>query len=187
MCSGQGRTFEAVVRILGHRVGDMICDRADAPVIRRAHTLGVRSHCIPRTDFDSRSAHEAAIIQALSSCSEFSVIALLGYMRVLSSGFLQQLALLWPKADIINLHPAPLSLYKGAHGLKYAIESRAPSWGISVHRVTPELDSGPLLSYRHLDVFPTDQFETLRERAHPLEVSAVLESIDCLTHRRSLQ
>jgi phosphoribosylglycinamide formyltransferase-1 len=186
LCSGQGRTFEAVVRILGSLVSDLICDRPDAHVLDRAQRLKIRSQCVPRQSYPDRASHEAAVIGALNNCSPFKVIALLGYMRVLSPDFLDLLKSKWPETEIINLHPAPLSLYKGAHGLKYAIQSHAPRWGVSVHRVVPELDSGPLLSYRHLEILPTDTFETLRERAHPLEVSAVLEAIDILTRRSSL-
>jgi phosphoribosylglycinamide formyltransferase-1 len=185
LCSGQGLTFEAVVRMLGSHVTDLICDRTDAPVIQRAHRLNVRAQCVARQSYPDRAAHESAIVEALTRCSPFKVIALLGYMRVLSADFLKSVKNRWPESEIINLHPAPLSLYKGAHGLKYAIESRANRWGVSVHRVTPELDSGPLLAYRPLDIFPTDSFQTLRERAHPLEASAVLEAIDILTRRSS--
>jgi len=185
MCSGQGRTFEALVRFLGAHVTDIICDRPDAHVLQRAQTLNVPAHCVQRTKDMTRTAHETKILDTLSQCSPFTVIALLGYMRVLSAEFLNELQKRWPHARIINLHPAPLSLYKGAHGLRFALESRAPLWGISVHSVTPELDSGPLLAFRTLDIFPTDTFESLRERAHPLEVSAVLEALDILTQRRS--
>lgn len=185
MCSGQGRTFEAVARTLGPVVTDMICDKTDAPVLQRADALGVRAHLCVRNASVSRQDHEAAILEALQQCTPFSVIALLGYMRVLSSWFLEQVKARWPSVHIINLHPAPLSVYKGAHGLHTALAQRAPLWGISVHIVTPALDSGPLVAWRPLTVFPTDTLETLRERAHPLEVSAVLEALDILMHRSS--
>lgn len=85
----------------------------------------------------------------------------------------------------MNLHPAPLSLYKGANGLVHALKIRAPLWGISVHEVTAKLDEGPLLAYRSLVVHPNDTFELLRERAHTQEVAAVLEAIDKLSRRQS--
>lgn len=186
LCSGQGRTFEAVVRILGPHVSQLICDQVDAPVLRRAQQLGVPAQCIDRKAYPNRKAHELAVVQSLKDSAPFRIVALLGYMRILSGEFLDIFNELWPQAEIINLHPAPLSLYQGPHGLHHAVESRAPHWGVSVHKVIPELDAGPLLSYRPLDVFPTDSFETLRERAHPLEVSAVLEAIDKLTQRSFL-
>jgi phosphoribosylglycinamide formyltransferase-1 len=187
LCSGQGRTFEAVVRILGQHVSDLICDMPDAPVIQRAQRLLVRARCVDRNSFSDRLSHEKQVLKELESCGHFQLIVLLGYMRILSSDFLKQLKAKWPESEIINLHPAPLSLYKGAHGLNYALDTKVPRWGITVHRVTPELDSGPVVSYRTLDVYPDDTFETLRERAHPQEVSAVLEAIDTLTRRRPLQ
>lgn len=183
LCSGQGRTFEGVTRMLGQHLTDVVCDVPDAPVLEKANSLGVRSHLVPRSTGQTRASHEEALMTALKECAPFTIVALLGFMRILSAEFLNQLHKNWPCVEIINLHPAPLSQYKGAHGLRFAIESRAPRWGVSVHRVTPQLDAGPLLSFRELPVFPTDTFETLRERAHPLEVSAVLEAIDILTRR----
>ncbi|MEN9811172.1 MAG: hypothetical protein RLZZ488_2739 [Pseudomonadota bacterium] len=186
LCSGQGRTFEAVARILGAQLSDMICDVPAAAVVGRAQSLGVRTHCVARSEFPDRGAHESAVLEALENCTPFSIVALLGYMRILSPNFLVAIKKNWPHSTIINLHPAPMSLYKGSKGLQHALDRRFPHWGLSVHKVTDELDAGPLLAFRNLEIFPTDTFEILRERAHPLEVSAVLEAIDILT-RRSLQ
>jgi phosphoribosylglycinamide formyltransferase-1 len=185
LCSGQGRTFTALHRVLGERLSDLICDVPTAPVLQRAQELQVPAQCVSRNAFVTRAEHESAILAALGKCKPFAIVALLGYMRILSSEFLSKLQRQWPQAEIINLHPAPLSLYKGAHGLRHAIDCRAPRWGISVHRVTPELDAGPLLSYQTLEVRPTDAFETLRERAHPLEVTAVLDAINKLLKAES--
>lgn len=183
LCSGQGRTFEAVARVLGAQLTDMICDVPAAAAIGRARTLGVRTHCVGRSEFPDRGSHERAVLKSLGDCQPFSIVALLGYMRILSPEFLGEIESKWPHTAIINLHPAPMSLYKGSKGLQHALERRFPHWGLSVHKVTPELDAGPLLAFRNLEVFPTDTFEILRERAHPLEVSAVLEAIDILTRR----
>lgn len=185
LCSGEGRTFEAVARVLGEQITDMITNVEQAPVRRKAKALGVKEHCIPHRSFSSREDHERALLSCLKECSPFKMIILLGYMRVLSADFLQAARKLWPDCTLINLHPAPLSLYKGAHGLVHALQMHAPLWGVSAHEVTPVLDSGPLLSFRTLPVFPTDTFERLRERAHPLEVCVVLEAIDHISRRFS--
>lgn len=183
LCSGEGRTFTAITRVLGTLVTDMITNVEDAPVRARARELGVNEHCVPQVAFKTRGAHEQAILAQLQQCAPFKMILLLGYMRVFSAEFLAQVSAQWPSAAIANLHPAPLSQYKGPQGLKYALDQRFPLWGISVHEVTPRLDEGPLLAERIFPIFPTDSFETLRERAHPLEVSAVLESVDLLSRR----
>ncbi|MEN9530406.1 MAG: hypothetical protein RI932_2279 [Pseudomonadota bacterium] len=183
LCSGEGTTFAATTRVLGTLVTDVITNVEDAPVRSKAHALGVREHCIPHAAFTSRNAHEHAIIEQLQKCQNVEIVLLLGYMRVLSADFLKQMRSLWPRVAIANLHPAPLSQYKGAQGLVHALRHRVPLWGISVHEVTEQLDEGPLLAYRTLPVFPTDTFQTLRERAHPYEVSAVLESVDLLSRR----
>jgi phosphoribosylglycinamide formyltransferase-1 len=183
LCSGEGRTFAAITRVLGPLVTDMVTNVENAPVRNKARSLGVAEHCVPHAAFASRQAHEQGIIAQLQHCHPFKIILLLGYMRVLSEEFLKQMKNRWPDVVLANLHPAPLSQYKGARGLAYALQTRVPLWGISVHEVTARLDEGPLLAYRTLPVYPTDSFETLRERAHINEVSAVLESVDLLSRR----
>ncbi|NBO39473.1 hypothetical protein EBU99_12920 [bacterium] len=184
LSSGQGRTFEALARKLpAGAIGDVISNVETAPVRAKARALGIREQCVENADYPSRALHEDAIFAALQACSSFSVIALLGYMRIFSATALQRIYQRWPQVRIINLHPAPPSLYKGAHGLAHAIAVRAPLWGVSVHEVTEHLDSGPLLAYRPLPVLPTDTFESLRERAHPLEVEAVVETLETLARR----
>jgi phosphoribosylglycinamide formyltransferase-1 len=184
LCSGEGRTFEAVTRVLGSQVTAMITNVESAPVRSKARALGVPELCIPHVQFNNRDSHESALLARIKELKPVRLLALLGYMRVLSPLFLDRFKELFPESTILNLHPAPLSQYKGARGLQFALRSRAPLWGISVHEVTHQLDAGPILAYRHLNVFPTDSFNTLRDRAHPLEVSAVLEAIDILTRRQ---
>jgi phosphoribosylglycinamide formyltransferase-1 len=184
LCSGEGRTFEAVTRVLGEKVTGMLTNVESAPVRAKARALGVPECCIPHKQFTSREAHEAALLAHMKNSEPVQILALLGYMRILSPQFLDRFKEAFPDSKVINLHPAPLSQYKGPQGLQFALRSRAPRWGISVHEVTPELDAGPILAYRHLDVFPTDTFHHVRDRAHPLEVNAVLEAIDILTRRQ---
>lgn len=185
LCSGEGRTFAAVTRVRGTLVTDMITNVAAAPVREKARSLGVTERCVPHISYASRREHEEAVFAELKMCKPFQMIFLLGYMRVLSLQFLNNLRAAWPQCSIVNLHPAPLSLYKGANGLVHALKIRAPLWGISVHEVTAKLDEGPLLAYRSLVVHPNDTFELLRERAHTQEVAAVLEAIDKLSRRQS--
>ena len=183
LCSGEGRTFDGVRRMLGHQVTHMITNVEKAPVLKKAQTLGVSSHCVPHSACASREQHEQLLLLQLKQCTPFKFILLLGYMRVLSAQFLQTVNSLWPECVMLNLHPAPLSLYKGAHGLRHAIRTRVPIWGISVHEVTSQLDNGPVIAYKPMPVYPTDTFEKIRERAHPIEVYAVLEAIDIISRR----
>jgi phosphoribosylglycinamide formyltransferase-1 len=183
LCSGEGTTLAAVAES-GAPITDVITNVETAPVRMVARRHNIQDHAVPHINYSSREEHEAAVLNVLEyNCQPFRMILLLGYMRIFSEHFLTRVRHIWPTVLMANLHPAPLSLYKGAHGLNYALAKRFPLWGVSVHEVTPELDSGPVIASRPLAVRPTDTFASLRARARVQERDAVLESIQIIQRR----
>ena len=183
LCSGAGTTLAAVAEH-GAPISDVITNVETAPVRHVARKHNIQDHFVPHTNFASREEHEEAILRVLEqNCQPFRMILLLGYMRIFSERFLSQVKNKWPTVLMANLHPAPLSLYKGARGLNYALSNRFPLWGVTVHEVTPELDSGPVISFKTLTLLPTDTFTALRKRAREQEREAVLESIRIIKRR----
>jgi formyltetrahydrofolate-dependent phosphoribosylglycinamide formyltransferase len=105
-----------------------------------------------------RVAHEAIIDGALREAgAEF--IALAGYMRVLTAGFVDKWA-----GRLLNTHPSLLPKFKGLHTHARAIEAGETHGGCSVHVVVPELDAGPLLGQIAVHILPDDTPETLERR-----------------------
>jgi phosphoribosylglycinamide formyltransferase-1 len=105
-----------------------------------------------------RVAHEAIIDGALREAgAEF--IALAGYMRVLTAGFVDKWA-----GRMLNTHPSLLPKFKGLHTHARAIEAGETHGGCSVHVVVPELDAGPLLGQIAVHILPDDTPETLERR-----------------------
>jgi phosphoribosylglycinamide formyltransferase-1 len=106
----------------------------------------------------SREAHEALIDDALHAAGA-EYVALAGYMRVLTAGFVER----W--ADrMINTHPSLLPRYKGLHTHERAIAAGDSHGGCSVHVVTPELDGGPLLGQIAVRILADDTPDTLGQR-----------------------
>jgi phosphoribosylglycinamide formyltransferase-1 len=105
-----------------------------------------------------REAHEALMDAALREAGA-EYIALCGYMRVLTEGFVDKWA-----ARMLNTHPSLLPKYKGLHTHQRAIEAGDTHGGCSVHVVTPELDAGPLLGQVAVHILPDDTPETLSQR-----------------------
>ena len=87
------------------------------------------------------------------------VIALAGYMRLLSSEFVER----W-EGRILNVHPSLLPLYKGLDTHRRALINGDEYAGCSVHIVTSELDSGPVLAQSQVRILPRDDPDTLAER-----------------------
>src|SRR5690606_35524331 len=86
-------------------------------------------------------------------------LALCGYMRILTEGFVERWA-----GRMLNTHPSLLPKYKGLHTHERAIEAGDSHGGCSVHVVTPELDSGPLLGQVRVAILPTDDADSLAHR-----------------------
>jgi phosphoribosylglycinamide formyltransferase-1 len=106
----------------------------------------------------AREAHEAIMNKALRDAgAEF--IALAGYMRVLTEGFVDK----W-SGRMLNTHPSLLPKFKGLHTHQRAIEAGETHGGCSVHVVVPELDAGPLLGQIAVRILPDDTPESLEKR-----------------------
>ena len=105
-----------------------------------------------------REAHEAVMDAALREAGA-EYIALAGYMRVLTAGFVDG----WT-GRMLNTHPSLLPKYKGLHTHERAIEAGDTHGGCSVHVVTAELDGGPLLGQVAVHILPDDTPETLSAR-----------------------
>jgi formyltetrahydrofolate-dependent phosphoribosylglycinamide formyltransferase len=106
----------------------------------------------------AREEHEALLDQALRK-ADAEYIALAGYMRVLTEGFVDKWA-----GRMLNTHPSLLPKYKGLHTHARAIEAGDAMGGCSVHVVTPELDAGPVLGQVPVHILPDDTPETLERR-----------------------
>ena len=106
----------------------------------------------------SREDHEAIMLEALAK-SGAEYIALAGYMRVLTEGFVNR----WD-GRMVNTHPSLLPKFKGLHTHERAIEAGESHGGCSVHIVVPELDAGPLLGQVPVRILPDDTPESLGAR-----------------------
>jgi phosphoribosylglycinamide formyltransferase-1 len=106
----------------------------------------------------SREEHEAIVDKALRDAGA-EYIALAGYMRVLTEGFVDKWA-----GRMVNTHPSLLPKYKGLDTHKRAIEAGETHGGCSVHIVVPELDAGPLLGQIPVHILPDDTPDSLAAR-----------------------
>ncbi len=105
-----------------------------------------------------REAHEAVMDAALRKAGA-EYLALCGYMRILTEGFVDKWA-----GRMINTHPSLLPKYPGLHTHERAIEAGDSHGGCSVHVVTAELDAGPLLGQVPVAILPGDDAESLARR-----------------------
>jgi len=127
---------------------------------------------VERSDYDRRL--EAALLGR-----GVELIALAGYMRLLSAEFVER----W-RGRILNIHPSLLPLYKGLDTHRRALLAGDSEAGCSVHVVTPELDDGPVIAQSKLRIQARDTPQSLEERVlaeehrlYPLVLAAYAEAL----------
>jgi len=153
-------------------VSHVFSDRADAAGLNTARDLGIPARALPcRKDAD-RTAYDVALAGAIAECSP-SLIALAGFMRILTAQFLQRF-----EGKILNIHPSLLPKYPGLHTHRRAIEAGDTEHGATVHFVTEELDGGPRIIQARIALGAEDTEDSLgarvlaeEHRIYPLAVS----------------
>jgi phosphoribosylglycinamide formyltransferase 1 len=166
--SGRGSNMEAIARAsLGggsrYRVVRVIADREGAGGLARAAALGIATSVVPVKQFPDRATFDAALAQELDA-SGAGLVALAGFMRILSGEFVQRF-----EGRLLNIHPSLLPLYKGLDTHARALAAGDSHHGASVHYVTAELDGGPVIMQGRLRIRAGDTPEAVSARVHTLE------------------
>jgi phosphoribosylglycinamide formyltransferase-1 len=166
--SGRGSNMEAIVRAAQrpgsrYQVVRVIADRDTAGGLARAAALGIPTRIVPVRQFPDRSTFDTALAAEIDA-SGARLVALAGFMRILSAEFVHRFA-----GRLLNIHPSLLPKYKGLDTHARAIEAGDTEHGASVHFVTAELDGGPVVMQGRLRLRPGDTPETVSARVHTLE------------------
>jgi phosphoribosylglycinamide formyltransferase-1 len=183
MASGNGTNFQAIaerVRATHHQVVGLVVDRPTAYAKTRAEALGVPSHVV---SYAGRSRHsvEDEILEILAKWGAH-LVALAGFMRILSPHFLQRF-----DGPIVNVHPALLPRHPGAHGIADSYRSRDTTLGVTVHYVDAGVDTGPIIAQEAFQRTGDESLTAIEARIHRIEhrlyPRVVLEILDKLPHR----
>lgn len=169
--SGRGSNAEAILRAesegrLGAaRVVAVFSDRPDAGILRLAEARGVPARYVDPAPFKTKldGEGEARFIAAVSAEAP-DLVVLAGFMRVLKTGFLAAFA-----GRIINLHPSLLPSFPGLDAIGQAWRRGVRITGCTVHRVTLDVDGGPILDQEAVRVEEADTLESLTARVHAAE------------------
>ncbi len=158
----------------------VLSNKPDAPGLAWAREQGVPTLAIEAKPFGSdREAHEKALDTALRTAA-VQVVALAGYMRVLTPWFVNAWA-----GRIINIHPSLLPAYPGLHTHARALAAGDREAGCTVHLVSEWVDEGPILGQARVPILPGDDADTLAarvlEQEHRLYPQALADFCRALT------
>ena len=177
--SGSGTNFEAIVnaindnKIENTRIAILIVDRKDAYVIERAKKLNIDYKYVNIKKFSSREEYEEEICKILEPLY-IKFIILAGYMKIITNVLLNKY-----ENRIINIHPALLPSFKGAHGILDAFKYGVKVFGVTIHYVSSELDGGKIIAQRAFEYYGNDVDE-LETKIHALEHELYPEVINKL-------
>jgi len=188
LISGRGSNMVALVdavksgEIPDSRVAVVVSDKANAAGLEKARERGVETVVIERKG-RTREQHDAEIMAELNRRG-VELICLAGYMRLLSCEFIQAFP-----SQIINIHPSLLPSFPGLDAQAQALKHGVKITGCTVHYVNEELDAGPIILQRAVEVCDDDTVETLSarilEQEHPAYVDA-LKKLVAEVHRSAL-
>jgi phosphoribosylglycinamide formyltransferase-1 len=176
LISGRGSNMVALVdavksgEIPGSEVAVVISDKANAPGLAKARQRGVETVIIERRG-RTREEHDAEIIRELRK-RDVELVCLAGYMRLLSKDFIHAF-----ENRIVNIHPSLLPSFPGLNVQQKALDHGVKISGCTVHYVNEDLDAGPIILQRAVEVMDGDTAETLAERILVQEHGAYVEAV----------
>jgi phosphoribosylglycinamide formyltransferase-1 len=163
LISGRGSNLQSIIdaiagRHLGATIAIVISNRSNAPGLVRAREAGIDAVYLNPRDYASRDAYENAIVELLKA-RDVTLVCLAGFMRLIGAPLIDA----FPNR-ILNIHPSLLPAFPGLEAQRQALEHGVRVTGATVHVVTAELDSGPIVRQSAVPVLDDDTVETLSAR-----------------------
>lgn len=167
LLSGSGTNLQAIIDAAAEGlpvdIALVVSSRPDAYGIERARAAGIPTLVMNREKYADVLAADAQIVEALRGAgAEYVVMA--GYMRKVTSVMLDA----FPNR-VLNLHPALLPSFKGAHAIADAFNAGVKVTGVTVHFANADYDKGPIVAQRAIAVAENDTLDTLETKIHDVE------------------
>ena len=163
LCSGRGTDLQSIIDAieagnLAARIALVLTDKPGVMALERAEKAGIRNLCVNRKEYEDRESFERAMVAELKA-SGVTLVILAGFMRILSPYFVHEY-----HGRIMNIHPALLPSFGGAHAHRDVLAYGVKISGCTVHFVDEGMDSGPIILQAAVPVLEDDTEETLGAR-----------------------
>lgn len=184
LVSGSGSNLQALLDAVaedpgfGGQVVVVGSDQPEAHGLERARRAGVPAVALALGGHPDRAAWEKALIAALED-HEPDAVVLAGFMKILSPTFLGR----WP-GRVVNLHPSLLPAFRGPRAVRDALDYGVKVTGTTVHFVDEQVDHGPIIAQRAVEVRPGDDEDSLHERIKAVEHDLLPACVRLLCHDR---
>jgi len=170
LISGYGSNLQAIIDAthngeLPVEIRGVISNRPDAYGLSRAKEVGIPTKIIDHKSYTDRRIFDRAMQEAIDSYRP-SLVILAGFMRILGPDLISHY-----QGRMMNIHPSLLPDYPGLNTHQRVINAGEKCHGASVHFVTNELDSGPVIIQGSISVSPYDNVKSLNAKVQMLEHS----------------
>ena len=175
--SGFGSNFQAIIEAvekgsLQAETALLVSDKPNCKAVERANANGIDAFTFCAKEYADKSAYETAILHELQN-RDVDYIVLAGYMRYIGEVLLTHYPM-----RIINLHPALLPSFPGAHGIEDAFNHGVRVFGITVHFVDEGVDTGKIIDQFAFHSDGTETLDEIEAHIHRLEHQHYPETIN---------
>ena len=179
LASGRGSNLRAIQKAIDEgrcaaRISGVVSDRKDAEALLFAREREIPTATVSPKSFASRADWDAALAHQVGMLGA-ELVVLAGFMRIVGEAMIAR----FPHR-ILNVHPALLPSFPGAHGARDALAKGVRISGCTVHIVDAGVDTGPILAQGAVPVLPTDDEASLQARIQKVEhrlYPAVIDAI----------
>ena len=161
LISGNGSNLQSLIdnaKNIDLEICSVISNKEDAFGLKRAERANISTNFVDPNRFESREDLDNQIITIIDEL-DIGLIILAGYMRILSSDFINHFA-----GKILNIHPSLLPKFPGLNTHRKAIDAKEKYHGATVHFVTEELDGGPIINQEIVEIDPIDTEYSLAQK-----------------------
>lgn len=163
LCSGRGTNLQSIIAAVESGqipapIGVVLTDKPDVMALERAEKAGIPNFCVNRKECSDKQEFEEKLVEKLREYG-VTLVVLAGFMRILSPYFVRAF-----KGRILNIHPALLPSFPGAHAHRDVLEYGVKVSGVTVHFVDEGMDSGPIILQAAVPVEDDDTEDTLAAR-----------------------
>ncbi|MDC1066178.1 phosphoribosylglycinamide formyltransferase [Candidatus Pseudothioglobus singularis] len=161
LISGNGSNLQSLIdnaKKIDFEICSVISNKEDAFGLKRAKRANITAHFVDPNLYKSREDFDKQLIAIIDEL-DIGLIILAGYMRILSSDFINHFA-----GKILNIHPSLLPKFPGLNTHRKAIDAKEKYHGATVHFVTEELDGGPIINQEIVEIDPIDTEYSLAQK-----------------------
>lgn len=183
LASGSGTNFDSIAAAVTSgripaRIAILLCNRPGAAVLAKAEALGIPTRLLDHRPFGSRAEFDAAVADALEAAGT-ELVVMAGFDRIVTGTLLRRFP-----GKVVNIHPALLPAFRGAHAQAEAADYGVAITGATVHFVDEDVDHGPVILQGAVPVAPGEDTETIRRRILVVEHRIYPEALRLIAEGR---